>query len=167
MFYAYIETKGDRFFSSEKTLKRFIDNLVYEGSQAFFRSGVFVNDFDLEQERLRVYIFKNFKYLDIKALNNIVKRYDPGPPYWHRYKTNSFEYRKDPVPFTGKTRWSFKNHKMPRTTQERRQSLEFPEFVRTKRNYVHLPNAWDDVFRGRHPNKNWKWNTKLRKQWMK
>lgn len=82
-----------------------------------------------------------------------------------------FRFRFDPVPGTGKwwNPWKFYNfYKKPKTTQERRWAIAYPEFVRAGRSARNLPNAWDDWPRTdyRH-SKCWKKCRKVKKQWMK
>jgi len=96
--------------------------------------------------------------------NYHVKRYQ----YTFNYRIRgNFEFRKDPVPFTGKKQWYFRcYYKRPKTTNEMRANYAHIEFVRGKRNPINLPSAWDDVVRGDvRNNKSWK-NQKKRKQWM-
>ncbi len=87
------------------------------------------------------------------------------PDGWH-YHGPSFRYRFDPVP--GVKHW--KNSIRPyvrhmRTTQERRWSYAHEGYVRKKRNYIHLPNTWDDCWYARRE-KGWK-RTHKKRQWMK
>lgn len=77
---------------------------------------------------------------------------------------NIVKYRHDPVPHTSCFRPSRGCLRHMRTTQERRWSFAYPEFVRGKRTAPNIPNAWDDDFRP-WP-KSWKDCTKKRKQWM-
>jgi len=76
------------------------------------------------------------------------------PRTWYnkrRFLLNSnFEYRMDPVPFTGKRMTNYFGcwYKQPRTTQEIRWSIAHKEFVRAKRRKCNLPNSWDDKPRG-------------------
>jgi len=69
-----------------------------------------------------------------------------------------FEYRKDPVPHTGKNNWRFYNwYKTPRTAQELRWNEPHKEYTRGRRCKGWLPTAWDDYQRGDVRNrKNWK-----------
>ena len=85
--------------------------------------------------------------------------------YYNRYPNMKFRF--DSVPGTG-NRYHGCRFRKPKTTQERRKSFSCHEkYVRTKRNYIGLPNTWDDVYRaGAYKNKvSWKQNKK-RKQWM-
>ena len=71
-------------------------------------------------------------------------------------------FRFDPVPSTG-SRWHFGCfYKRPKTTQERKWSFAYPEYVRGRRRK--LPNAWDDEPRAKKGN-SWKGFSKKRKQW--
>ena len=81
----------------------------------------------------------------------------------------TFRYRAEPVPYVGCKRWHFSSfYKTPRTANERRKSFACdPSFVRGKRNFMHLPNAYDDRTRSDYYiKKSWK-KSKIRKQWMK
>ncbi len=78
-------------------------------------------------------------------------------------------FRYDPIPHTGRNRWSFGHYyrSQIKTTNERRQSFACdPKYIRKKRNYVSLPNVWDDYPRSdRGHDKSWK-KTKKKKQWL-
>lgn len=91
--------------------------------------------------------------------------------WYHRSKhpLHFYRFRVDPVPFChGYSNWHFGCHyKRPKSTQERRLTFAYPEFVRKKRSFRMLPNAWDDYPRSdRFNKKSWK-KKKIRKQWMK
>lgn len=88
-------------------------------------------------------------------------------PDGYRYYGPVFRFRYDPVPGTGGTG---KVHirgcyRAIRTTQERRWALAHKEYVRGKRSYRMLPEAWDDIHHARRE-KGWK-RTKKKKQWMR
>jgi len=86
-----------------------------------------------------------------------------------RYHNIPFEWRKDPVPYSGKkyNSWNFGNvYRRPRTTNEKRWNCGYDEFVRGRRKPHALPNAWDDVVRSDfYCSKSWKLQKK-KKQWM-
>ncbi len=77
-------------------------------------------------------------------------------------------FRYDPIPHTG-NRWSFGHYYRSRikTTNERRQSFACdPKYIRKKRNYVNLPNVWDDYPRSDIGHgKSWK-KIKKKRQWL-
>jgi len=88
---------------------------------------------------------------------------------WKYFKIkNDFIYRQTPVPWTGNRRGYFKSYyKFPKTTQERKWSYAYGEYVRGKRRGHILPNTWDDRLRGDVDNRKcWK-NKKIKRQWMK
>lgn len=60
---------------------------------------------------------------------------------WFYYK-HYFEFRKDPVPRTGLNWYSGCGTHNPRTKQEITKGLEYPEYVRGKRNKRQLPDSW-------------------------
>jgi hypothetical protein len=76
------------------------------------------------------------------------------------------EYRRTPVPGSGGWSRRYSVLRRMRTTQERRESLAYPEYTRGKRNNANLPEHWDDYARSNHSNKSWK-AKKVRKQWMR
>jgi len=88
---------------------------------------------------------------------------------WYRLLRHDLilcNYRQSPVPGSGRS-WRYGHHfRHPKTTQERRQSLAYPEYHRGRRNNHNLPTTWDDYSRGNWNNKSWK-AQKKRKQWMK
>lgn len=106
-------------------------------------------------------------------VDEAVKTYRKAPrhPRWVLQYYGDFEFRRSPVPRTGKSRWSFHNfYKTPRTLQELKNSyLDEDEIyygvkVRPKRNRHHLKTAWNDYPRSDiRERKNWKnWR---KKQW--
>jgi hypothetical protein len=77
-------------------------------------------------------------------------------------------YRRDPVPKTGHSGGCWGDYfKTPQTHQERRQAAAYPEFVRSRRSVLHLPDAWEDNARSNIGDHCWKRNKKRRKQWMR
>lgn len=84
------------------------------------------------------------------------------------YPQHTYRFRCDPVPFVwGPYRGFYCWYKRPKTTQERRMSYFYGEYVRPKRRNHNLPNAWDDWRRSDiRTRRSWK-NKKIRKQWMK
>jgi len=81
------------------------------------------------------------------------------------YYGESFRYRYDPVPGTGKGKNSVHPYvRCMRTTQERKIGFAHYKYVRGKRRPNSLPNAWDDIWHARRT-RGWK-RTKKRRQWM-
>jgi len=81
-----------------------------------------------------------------------------------------FRYRYDSVPGIRKFHGSyFKNYyKTPRTTNERRAWFVSEGFGRARRNFMNLPNAYDDHPRAdRYFDTSWKKNRKVKRQWQK
>lgn len=81
----------------------------------------------------------------------------------HNCDTND-HFRKDPVPGTGHNRWRKHWYRSPGTTQEHREMAnpEMTDYIRRKRK--HIPTTYDDIPRGHQ--RNWKAQSKKRKQWM-
>lgn len=99
-----------------------------------------------------------------------------GNIYYIRYYCGYFKwielkFRIDSVPIgskklNGKQRF-YAYHKRPKTAQEKRWSIVYPKFVRSRRNLKNIPSSWDDLKRGDCNNRKcWK-NKKVKKQWMK
>jgi len=95
--------------------------------------------------------------------------------WWYKrgigYPKHCYRFRIDPVPFSCGYGFGKKNfyswHKRPKSTQEKRWSFAYPEFVRGKRSRWNLPDACDGLQRGDiGTRKGWK-NRKIKKQWMK
>lgn len=92
--------------------------------------------------------------------------------WWSRrgttYPKACYRFRIDPVPYCHNFHKWFGNwYKTPKTTQEKRWSFAYPEYVRGRRSRWNLPDAWDDRQRGDTNNRKcWK-NKKIKKQWMK
>lgn len=90
---------------------------------------------------------------------------------WHVNNTKGCKYRRDPIPGTGVSRWSFsKYYRHPKTTSERRAAVGlcgdedaryYGVKVRPGRSCRNLPNTYDDVPRSRR-GRNWKQNRKKR-----
>ena len=83
------------------------------------------------------------------------------------HKSWPFKFRFDPIPNTGgRCPWRPGIRHM-KTTQERRISCDpdHKKYVRGSRNYIGLPNSWDDFWHARKT-KGWK-RTKKKRQWMK
>ena len=93
--------------------------------------------------------------------------YYPKKRRWKGSKNiHNFEFRKDPVPGTGK--YGRKCYfRAVRTTNEMRLNSipEHQPFVRPSRRPHNLPNLYDDIWRDYH-NRSWKDCTKKKKQWM-
>lgn len=75
------------------------------------------------------------------------------------------EYRKDPVPRTGKGKAGYRWFKHPKTAQEMREyykiniekmDTRYPIHYRTKRTPSHLPTVWDDQTQSDWGNRSWK-----------
>jgi len=93
---------------------------------------------------------------------------------WYRQNLKHCEYRRDPIPETGKHRWRFSNQfRNPKTMAERREAdgigwdkdaKYYGVKCRNKRSHKMLPSSYDDVQRSDLRNcRNWKQNRK--KQW--
>ncbi len=90
---------------------------------------------------------------------------------WIRHKELlKFRYRYDPVPLTGIIRTSYSRYlKRPKTTQEKRVACGHMAegiYIRGKRRKTSLPNYWDDKKIYDVDCKNWKHQSRKRKQWM-
>jgi hypothetical protein len=83
---------------------------------------------------------------------------------WGMHTGITFEYRRDPVPFTRcrrGSRYGSRYLKQPRTTQERRayfhdEISEYDIQIRGSRSPRGLPDPWDDYIRADVGIKNWK-----------
>jgi len=83
---------------------------------------------------------------------------------WYQYHTFTVRFRYDPVPKTGKRRYSgLQNFRHPRTTREHRENsgtlhdkktIEEELLPGPRRSRKQLPTSWDDI--PRLPQKNWK-----------
>jgi len=85
-----------------------------------------------------------------------------------RYEQARFRF--DPVPFIHKRKRSYFKcwYKTPQTTNERRQVAGNEKYVRGRRNFINLPQSWDDYVRADAYDKHsWKKNSKFGRQWMK
>ncbi len=82
--------------------------------------------------------------------------------YWKENFKLTYNFRHDPVPFTGGK--SNRIFRYAKTTNEQRQyyACENSEIVRACRNPTHLASAWDDYMR--HIQQNWKHQSKRKKQ---
>lgn len=84
-------------------------------------------------------------------------------PRWFMRYEHPYEFRKDPVPTTGK-RGGYRVYRHPKTTQELRRNGYEPEYSRGRRRKGYLRNSWDDILRSSYrERKNWKRNRKT--QW--
>lgn len=103
-----------------------------------------------------------------EILNGIVDRNYKKYKGWWFLRRHNYIYRQTPVPYTGKRRGYFKYYyKRPKTTQEKRWSYGYENFVRGKRRSPNLPDSWGDRLRGDfRSRRSWK-NKKIKKQWMK
>lgn len=90
---------------------------------------------------------------------------------WNKSRDN-FVFRSGPVPCTGKSNWRG-CWRHPKTTAERRDAahLRYDEEMRiygvkprSKRNFINLPNLWDDFRRTNVNSRSWK-NQKRKHQW--
>lgn len=86
----------------------------------------------------------------------------------HSYDQKSFrswEFRKDPVPFTHKHKRYGRYFRHPKTLNEMKlnNDIEYSSFVRPKRRK--LPTLWDDYYCSNLYDRSWK-RTKKKKQWM-
>lgn len=119
----------------------------------------------------RQYMFFDglFRIIDIREFKDEILNFKyPKRTYgwrWWRKPCSLPEFRKGPVPGTGKLR-GYHCLRAMRTTQERKLNSdpEVYEYVRPARRSNNLPNLYDDVWRNYY--KGWKDCTKKRKQWM-
>lgn len=130
---------------------------------------------------LRPYIVldSHDRIIDIRLLYSDILKYI-SENYSKRYYFNStdfyfvkkktkkkkYKYRYDPVPGIRKIRGGSGYYRNPKTTQEKRMSLdvETKEYVRKGRSFRNLPDAYDDIYRPvQHC---WKEQSKKSKQWM-
>ena len=67
-------------------------------------------------------------------------------------------FRYEEIPHTGRKRHHTGcYYRQPKTTNEKRQSFAVDkQYVRAKRKCLTLVDAWDDLPRGQHKNRNWK-----------
>ena len=85
----------------------------------------------------------------------------------YRCKEIPLRFRLDPIPGSG-----LRNHRTVRpyyrrirTTQERRWSIAHRKYIRGRRSFRNLPEAWDDYRIADNYNRGWK-RTKKKRQWM-
>lgn len=90
---------------------------------------------------------------------------------FRRIQKHSFEFRKDPVPRTGKRRWLFGSfYKTPKTYQELRNNyldedaIYYGIRIRPNRNKNYLKTAWDDRPRSDIKTRE-NWKKRRRHQW--
>ena len=79
-------------------------------------------------------------------------------------------FRVDPVPFVHKRKRSFFKcwYKTPQTRNERRQVSGNEKYIRGRRNFINLPQSWNDNLRAdAYDKRSWKKNSIFSKQWMK
>jgi len=120
---------------------------------------------------------RNYKRVEVKEMG---WDWDPwenksfwGPTHKFTYEPDGwvyygpiFRYRYDPVPDIHRWRNTIRPYvRCMRTTQERRWSCAHKEHVRGRRNYINLPNSWDDYWHARR-SKGWK-RSKKKRQWMR
>jgi hypothetical protein len=74
--------------------------------------------------------------------------------YWRRVY-HSFEYRKDPVPFTSHSR-KFISLRKIQTIQERRWNEAHKDLVKIRGNRKKLPDDWEDIPRSDINHRSWK-----------
>lgn len=113
---------------------------------------------------LRNYLDKIDSFYESKEFN-----YDYYPKKRRRKDSSNvhnFEFRKAPVPRTGKYGHKYYLRAVRTTNEIRLNSIpEHQPFVRPSRRPHNLPNLYDDIWRDYH-SKSWKDCTKKRKQWM-
>ncbi len=89
---------------------------------------------------------------------------------WTKMIQVPFRFRYDPVPGIAKWKTSYFGcyYKTPKTTNERRQWFASEGYGRARRNFINLPESWDDYPRAdRYYDSSWKKNRKVRRQWQK
>lgn len=97
-------------------------------------------------------VFSRGEILNAIAENNYLKYHKKNSYFYNKFE---FMYRKTPVPYTGKRRWRFKNfYRRPKTTQEKRLSYAYTNYIRGRRKPRSLPDSWEDI--PRFNTKNWK-----------
>lgn len=80
-----------------------------------------------------------------------------------------FEYRKTPVPFTGKSRWLTWRYNVKRNKSYAAKLQEYKDLFPNDGSIKEaelLVQTWDDDLGKRHYERNWKKHSKKRKQWM-
>lgn len=126
--------------------------------------GRIINAHDFADEALKRWTNKGKKISDWSIYDSW-RRHRPKHKYLKWYRTrHTYEYRKDPVPYTRKHRggswWS-----MPRTARLIRM-YKNPEYKDFNRGTMKgIPIWWDDKIR--RTQKSWKEQTKNRYQWQK
>lgn len=80
---------------------------------------------------------------------------------------NYLGFRNGPVPYTGQSKAYGPYYRSLRTNNERKFSADptIKQYVRAKRNFVNIPNSWDDYIVSKQKDRCWK-RTKKKKQWM-
>jgi hypothetical protein len=84
------------------------------------------------------------------------------------FKKFFFNYRFDPVPFTGGYKNTVRSYyRHPKTTNERKQSCQksTQQYIRSKRNFKNLINSYDDPYIADNKIRSWKRTKKIR-QWV-
>ena len=66
-----------------------------------------------------------------------------------------FEYRHDPVPYTGGG-YNYNYFRRMRTTQELRYLCDEDHYKYSRKRRKNLPNSWDDLYRKDYDDKSWK-----------
>lgn len=134
-----------------------------------YRDETYYNENRIEVKYyLRKYTFFDgfYRIIDIRELRNDIFSYKVQKVFYVKKKfQNSWKFREDPVPGTGKVRKRYFLRKI-KTTQERRMNCdpEMVKYVRPARRYNNIPNSYDDIWREYY--KGWKDCTKKKKQWM-
>jgi hypothetical protein len=93
--------------------------------------------------------------------------------YKHKYKTKALaykyektkpEFRKGPVPGTSKRSGHYGFYRHPHTLNEIKQNGDIEGRKYARKSRLHLPTAWDDIYRD--TSRCWKDQSRKKKQWM-
>lgn len=154
-------------YDNTKKLNSILENLALNQNDKIY-SFNYKGEIDLTNRRYIVYedwekIINLNLYKDLLFNDNFLKNIKSVPFKHHKYK-----FRKEPVPFTGKTPEYFKTKLPSLIRQEIKNSLKVPtEFVRKKRFSMIKHSYWDnsDNYYRVCSEKSWKYQRKSRHQW--
>jgi len=124
--------------------------------------GYLVKDENGKTIDLRNYADEVFAFDLAKHYKELNRKRDEEFEEWLKARKNLWDI-KDKL-YEGKFYWSY--YRRFRTTQERRYSRsdEHKPYIRGRRSFRSLPNAWDDI--GHDREKTWKARTKVKRQWL-
>lgn len=132
-------------------------------------------DYNEKGYGLRTYVFldPDNRIIDPREYIRDIIDLSKNPPknknWWvsKRYSNNLPEFRKGPVPNTGRRHWHRGSYyRYPQNMNIKRDSAntEYKEYIHPKNRIHNLPDPWDDI--PRNHSKSWKDQSKKRKQWM-